>query len=78
MSHIHTHESSEGGIATGMILGITVALLIVVLVGFLVFSGFGRGAGDSTTPGGTTTPGDGASAPSSMRYIVPQHQVLVR
>jgi hypothetical protein len=78
MSHLHTRESSEAGIATGMILGIVIALLVVVLAGFLVLGGFGGDAGDSATPGGTTGTLDGSNAPSSMHYIVPQHQVLVR
>lgn len=78
MSHIHSHETTEGGVATGMILGIVIALLIAVVVGFFVFSGYGLRGGDTTTEGGTTGSGDGGNAPTSMQYIVPEHQVSVR
>jgi hypothetical protein len=82
MSHIHTHE--DGGVATGMILGIVVALLVAVLVIFLFFGGFGIRGSDNTNnlaPGGngTGTGGDtGGSAPSSMRYIVPEYALTLR
>lgn len=78
MSHIHTNETTEGGVATGMILGIVIALLIAVVIGFFVFSGYGLRGGDTTTEGGTTGEGDGGSAPTSMEYIVPDYQVSVR
>ncbi len=77
MSHIHTTDS-DSGVATGMILGIVIALLVAVVVGFFVFSGYGLRGGDTTTDGGTTGTGDGGTAPTSMRYIVPDHQVSVR
>jgi hypothetical protein len=76
MSHIHTTDS-DSGVATGMILGIVIALLVAVVVGFFVFSGYGLRGGDTTTDGGTSGTG-GGTAPTSMQYLVPDHQVSVR
>ncbi|MEX1023105.1 MAG: hypothetical protein WD058_08145 [Dehalococcoidia bacterium] len=83
MSHIHPHDEG-GGVASGMILGIVVALLVAVVLFMFVFGGFGLmdrdggGAGIGTEGSDNPGAGNGDSPPASMQYIVPDYQLAVR
>lgn len=56
MSHVHT--DSEGGTATGMVLGAVLVLVVIVLAAFLFFGGVFRPA---TAPAQSTQPSGGTN-----------------
>jgi len=80
MSHDHvTVAERDGGLGTGMVLGVVLALLVLVLAAFFYFGGFSAAG---TTDEGSGDGGAGTSgtegAPSSYQYLVPDYQVAVR
>jgi len=68
MTHVHTEDS--GGVATGMIAGILIAVLAVVLVALLLFGGVPWGNAENSDNPDVPAPAD-QSAPSSMHFDPP-------
>ncbi len=85
MSHEHIHhtvEERDGGLGTGMVLGVMIALLMVVLAAVMYFGGFfaasSSGGGTDGGEGGGAGTSSGESAPASYQYLVPDYQLAVR
>lgn len=67
MADTIVERDSSGGMGTGMVMGIVAVLLVVVVMGFFVFGGFGRMTGGNPGQTNVNVPSQGApqGAPQS-------------
>jgi hypothetical protein len=54
--HEHTTTDSGSGVASGMVLGIVLVVLVLAVAAFMFFGGAFRGAGPATTTPNTSNP----------------------
>jgi hypothetical protein len=60
MADTIVERDSSSGVGTGMVMGIVAVLLVVVVMGFFVFGGFGRMTGGNPGQTNVNVPSQGA------------------